>query len=140
MIDVLYFPRIREAIEKASPEEKAEPYRSSLIGRKFIDFISPDGTRKAKTFSAFEPHPALDDVTILDRFLAHQQELRDLLRRADGVNLNRVKLSSPAVRLLRFRIGEALMMLVRHQQRHLQQALRVLERPGFPAARTEQPS
>lgn len=138
--DALYIPRIREAIEKASPEGKADPYRPSFVGRKFIAFISPDATRKTKTVSAFEPHPALSDVTVLDRFLAHQAEIRDLLRRADGVNLNRVKLSSPVTRLLRLRIGEALTMLVRHQQRHLQQAQRVLERPGFPAAPAPQPS
>lgn len=131
--DELYLPRIRKAIDAASPGDKEAPYRPSFFGKKFIEFISPDPKRKAKTFAVFEPQSGPNDVTLLERFLEHQEAVQALLRQADEVNLNRSKLASPVTRLMRFTVGEALTMLIRHQERHLQQAENLTRHPGFPA-------
>ena len=131
--DELYFPRIRAAIEKARGEGDSMPFRPSFFGKTFIRYVSPESKKKVKTLRLFEPPPTLTDVTVLQHFIDHQDELAALIRQADGINLNRNKLSSPASRLVRFSVGEGLTMLVAHQQRHLQQARRLTEHPDFPA-------
>ncbi len=130
--DKLYGPRLRAAIEKASREGGSTPFRPSLFGKTFIRYVSPGSKRKIKTLRLFEPPPALTDVTVLQQFIDHQDELTALIHQADGINLNRGKFSSPASRLVRFSVGEGLTVLVVHQQRHLQQAQRLTERSDFP--------
>ncbi len=130
--DELYYPRLRLAIEKAKREGGSAPFRPSLFGKTFIRYVSPESQRKIKTFRTFEPSPALTDLTVLQQFVDHQDALTALIRQADGINLNRGKFSSPASRLVRFSVGEGLTVLVVHQQRHLQQARRLAERPDFP--------
>ena len=71
---------------------------------------------------------------MLDRFDAHQDILADLIRRADEVNLNATRFTSPITRLVRLSIGEALTRLVIHQRRPLQQALRLPTNADFPGA------
>ena len=130
--DELYYPRLHAVIEKASREGGSTPFRPSSFGKTFIRYVSPGSQRKIKTFRTFEPSPALTDVTVLQQFVDHQDELTALIRQADGINLNRGKFSSPASRLLRFSVGEGLTVLVVHQQRHLQQAQRLTQRSDFP--------
>lgn len=128
----LYYPALREALQRAVPGSDGETFRPSLMGRFLIRAVSPDTERKVKTLRAFRPEHAPKDAPALDRFIAQQDELRTLLRAADGRALNRTKFASPATRLVRLTIGDALTMLVLHQQRHLGQALRVQQQPGFP--------
>ncbi len=130
--DKLYGPRLRAAIEKATRDGGSTPFRPSFFGKTFIRYVSPGSKRKIKTLRLFEPPPALTDVTVLQQFIDHQDELTALIHQADGINLNRGKFSSPASRLVRFSVGEGLTVLVVHQQRHLQQAQRLTERPDFP--------
>lgn len=129
----LYYPRIQEAIGRAKTNAE-EPYRPSFFARKFIDALRPDSTRRLRTLRIFRPEQAPTDAPALDRFLAQQRELVGLLQQADGVNLNSGTFASPATRLVRFTIGAALTMLITHQQRHLAQAQRVQQAPGFPAS------
>ena len=129
--DELYFPNLRAAIEKAPREGSSAPYRPSFFGKTFIRYVSPESTRKIKTFRMFEPPPALTDVAVFQQFIDHQDELAALIRQADGIDLNRNKLSSPASRFVRFSAGEGLTLLVAHQRRHLQQAQRLTEHPDF---------
>ena len=130
--DRLYGPRLRAAIEKATRDGGSTPFRPSFFGKTFIRYVSPGSKRKIKTLRLFEPPPALTDVTVLQQFIDHQDELTALIHQADGINLNRGKFSSPASRLVRFSVGEGLTVLVVHQQRHLQQAQRLTERSDFP--------
>ncbi len=132
-----YHDRIEDAIERSEAKGRRsdETVRPGLVGRFFIKAVSPETPRKVKTLKPFQPAAgATDDVTILDRFLDQQTEFETLLRHADGLDLNGEKLTSPASFLIRFTIGEALTMLAKHQLRHLQQAQRLRQHPGFPGS------
>lgn len=132
-IDKAYVRELNEAVERAEPGDAS--YRPSLFARWFIWFVSPASKFKVKTPKATRPRPT-DSAggEALDRFLAQQAELIDLIRRADGRNPNTGRFSSPLARFLRFSVGEALTMLVCHEQRHLGQAQRLTERADFPHA------
>ncbi|NBC18619.1 MAG: DinB family protein [Bacteroidetes bacterium] len=130
----LYYPRIAEAIERADTATGTPPpHRPTLMGRLFYWIVRPGGL-KVKTFGLFKPKPMAVNAGTGDRFLRQQDELLDLLHRAAAVDLNSARFSSPLSSLIRFNVGDGLRVMVAHQQRHLQQARGVRQRPDFPEA------
>ncbi len=132
IVDGLYLPKIKAALEQPTREHGSAPFRPSWFGRTFIRYVSPESERKVKTLRLFTPPPALIDVTVVTQFVEQQAAFTDLIRQADGADLNGNKFSSPATRFIRLTLGEGLTMLTAHQQRHLQQARRVTEHSDFP--------
>lgn len=130
--DAPYFPRVREAIERSAPAAGGERvYAPGLLARFFIKSVSPEGTLKLPAPKKFRPPPARADAP--ERFLADQEVVAGLLADARDVDLQGAKLTSPVTSLLRLTIGEALTLLVSHQERHLGQAEAVRRDPGFPS-------
>jgi hypothetical protein len=58
--------------------------------------------------------------------------LADRLRRANGLDLVRARVTSPVLRWRRFSLGAAFAMLAAHERRHLCQARRVAALTEFP--------
>lgn len=129
----LYVPRIRRAIERAGQNTLVRPFRPSWLGRLFIRLSGPGSRWKLKAPGLFKPTPAAVDPLVVRQFVEQQEALLALIQQASAVNLNTAKLRSPATRLLRLSVGEALTLLVVHEQRHLQQAQRLTRRSDFPA-------
>lgn len=129
----LYLPRIRAATARAAGSPPDAPYRPSLIARKFIDALRPGTRFKLKTFAAFQPESQPDPATTFEAFQTKYTTLLALMGEASEVNINREKMASPATKLLRFSLGEAIELLVVHAKRHLLQANRLSEHPAFPA-------
>ena len=119
-----YRPYLEGAIERGAASRPATPpdYRPGRFARWFIRVASPGGRAvpAPKLFRPAEEAP----LDALDRFLTAQQALLAALAGADGIDVNRWKLRSPASALLRFRVGEALELMVVHNDRHLDQAER----------------
>lgn len=126
--DNLYFDRIKKAIQKA--KEKGSPpdnsFKSGWFGKRFINSMKP-GINKYKVPGVFKPSASNLQKKILSDFEAHEQELLQLIDEASDADLNRVKITSPVNSLIRFRLGDALNVLVTHQERHLLQAKKVME-------------
>jgi hypothetical protein len=130
----LYYPRLQAAIDRAREKGRttAAPFRPGWVGRLFIKLMQPDSKRRFKVPKHFKP-AGKPDLTALERYLEQQRDLQNLIRQAEGVNLNRTRFGSPVTPLMRFSIGEGLTLMVVHQQRHLRQAERLSGRPDFPA-------
>lgn len=110
----------------ASPERAHLPEISySWIGKKSLDMIRPQNMKKHKTLKHMNPNNSKLDREVIAEFMKHQHELLALLASAESVNLNKKAVPVELFRLLEMRIGEALEFVVVHEQRHIQQALRV---------------
>jgi hypothetical protein len=69
--------------------------------------------------------PARTDFRIselVDDFKALQDKYAKVVHGADGLDIARIKVASPALRLLRLSLGQWLIGLAGHQRRHLWQA------------------
>jgi hypothetical protein len=65
-------------------------------------------------------------------FRAYQVQYVDRLRQANGLDLARARVRSPAASWIQVPLGTGFMAMTAHERRHLWQARRVLEAPGFP--------
>jgi len=104
------------------------------FGRWFIrKYIEPT-TQKARARAPRKIAPIAKDLdsSILDRFIASNSSVRDLIARAKGHDVNRVRFKNPFVPLIRFTVGTGLQIIARHNHRHLLQAERVKTLADFP--------
>ena len=62
----------------------------------------------------------------------NEHELLEIIEKAEKVNLRKVKIPLSISKIIRFRLGDALMYVIYHNERHMQQALNVLANPNFP--------
>jgi hypothetical protein len=78
-----------------------------------------------------KPRAAID-AQVLDRFLRSNARTREIIRRAADYDVNRLRFRNPFAPVIRFTVGTGLEILSQHEQRHLLQAEKVRESPGFP--------
>jgi hypothetical protein len=65
-------------------------------------------------------------------FRAYQVQYIERLGQASGLDLARARVTSPVAGWLRLPLGSVFAATVAHEQRHLEQARRVITTPGFP--------
>ncbi len=130
-----YFPRIDRAIEegRAAGLLGDGPFRHGFLMNRFIKMLQPPPRRRFKVPGPiFQPKVDTPVRDTCERFLSHQDSLAERVRRADGLDLARVRLVSPLTRWLRMSLGQCFSLVATHQRRHLWQAARVRDTAGFP--------
>ncbi len=112
------------------------PFRYGPLARWFLAGQSPSPARRMRTPAAYRPSDSELEIDALEeRFLEVQDGLRTTIVAADGLDLGRVRVPSPALRLLRLPLGIWLQALPAHTDRHLEQARRVRADGRFPMSR-----
>lgn len=75
-----------------------------------------------KTFPIWEPAISLIRGDILDQFEKHQQALKHLITSSEDLMENGTVISSPANRMIVYKLETAFDIMVAHEKRHLEQA------------------
>lgn len=107
-------------------------FKSTLGGKFVLRGVNPEQKFKAKTSREYNPINSNIDGNIIKKFLEQHQLIKSLAAKCRGADLNKVKIASPFTKLIRYNIGDAFMIVMLHNQRHILQAKRVMENPGFP--------
>lgn len=128
-------PKLERGIErgKAKGWYSDGPYRYGVLGNMFVSWSSDDILPPRKPLRApklYTPPPGPDRPieATLAGFETLQDDYAKVVERADGLDLGRIKVSSPVTRLLRLSLGQWFRLLAGHQRRHLWQAGQVKER------------
>lgn len=129
MYSRFYNEQTKIAIQNLTKEKVAD-FSHAWMGKKFLAMVDPKNTKPQKALAKFIPTTSTLSIKTLTEFLQHQEELLQLLTDAKEVNINKKKVPVEFLRLLKMKIGDALAFIVVHQQRHVQQALRVKEMMG----------
>lgn len=106
---------------------------SGFFGRFIARALEQDG-RKFKAPAGLSPSASGVAAGIVEEFAAHQAELARLVRAAAGADLKRTVVTSPVSGFVTYSLLDAYRIVVAHERRHLRQARRVTETPGFPAS------
>lgn len=129
----VYIAPLIEALG-ARPTGPVDEITPGWFGRWFIrKFIEPT-TQRARARSPRKAVPVSKaiDPSILDRFIASNAKVRDVVARAERHDVNRVRFKNPFAPVMRFTVGTGLQIIARHNFRHLLQAERVTQLPEFP--------
>ena len=125
-----YLPLLRDAVARAG-ERRGEPsthYRRDPLGWFLALMIGPlhhlgkARVGRLKTTPPFVPKGGKSRESLLSDFVRLQSEFVTLVRRADGLPIDRVKIVSPFGGKMRYNAYSAIVIVARHEHRHLQQA------------------
>jgi DinB superfamily len=123
-------PLIRRGLEQAAAIGGGAParLRRDLAGWMLWRTAGPPVRFRVRTAAQFVPSGSEPRAQLLAAFDRLQDEQLDAVARADGHPIHRVKIASPFNPRLRYNLYACLTILPPHQERHIWQAERVLER------------
>ena len=127
-----YFTAALAAARKKWPVTSSPSYRPTLIGGWLIKHVVPEARRNLSAPKILRPSESSVIHASLESFLEQQERFIRFVRETDGVDYNKTRLRSPVTPLIRYSLADAFVVTVVHGQRHLAQARRVRETPGFP--------
>ena len=132
----LYLPVIDGAVAKSRSQGLWGdfPAKRGLIGGWVVRIAEPPSKRRLRAPRAFRPKAEQPLDTVVAKFQELQDQIVERLRQANGVDLWRTKIRSPAIALLRLSLGETFALMTAHERRHLWQAEQVKGDPGFPSS------
>lgn len=134
----LLIPRLDEAIRSAREQnlQSTGPFHFGLRGTFFIRTQEPPVRLKIRTFPEYVPPTARLTEVVQREFMELQDRLIERVRSADGLDLNKILIRSPAVTWLRFNTAVWFAATAAHERRHLWQARRIKESRWFPGSET----
>lgn len=91
--------------------------------------------RKFQSPKNYNPivHPEIVSDNELIIFEKKQLELIDIIEKSKTVNIQRVKIPISISKFIRLKLGDALLFVIYHDERHLQQIKNLLEHRAFPS-------
>ena len=125
-----YLPLLRDASVEAR-QLRADPvthYRKSGLGWFIAMMVGPMRhvgklkLMKVKTTQPFVPRGGQSRSELLSEFVTLQADMITIIRTDDGLPLDRVKIVSPFGGRMKYDAYSALVIVARHQHRHIDQA------------------
>lgn len=129
-----YFPAFDAAVtgrHTPTPWQRM-PWLPGFFGRLVLKAVHPDSVKSYKAPKVFRPAASHIDAAVVTRFVDQQARLIDVLTRSAGLDLDRIVITSAVSPIVIYSLFDAFRIVVRHEERHLNQAIRVTEANGFP--------
>lgn len=88
--------------------------------------IPKENLNKMKTLKAMNPIHSNPDKSVVDIFIQHQEKLLALLKEAQNVDLEKTKTNINISKLIRLKLGDTFRFVIYHNQKHVNQIIRIL--------------
>jgi hypothetical protein len=123
-----YLPSLDEAIANAIRRGLygPGPFRYGWIGGLLVFFLEPPPRWRTRAPPSLQPAPDRPRAEVMAGFRAYQVQYIDRLRQANGIDLARARVRSPAPYWLRIPLGSGFALMTAHERRHLSQARNVI--------------
>lgn len=128
-----YLPNIEKVLQVSS-ENKAsgeQQIKFGIVG-KFFKRLEPPPKFKVKAPKKLAPNKNLNKDRVLNEFFRVQGKIKELMGKSAGQNINKLKVPSPIVSLIKVRIGEFYAFTAVHERRHVWQIKEILKQTNFP--------
>lgn len=132
----LYVPPLERVVRAAREQGRVGtgPFRPNWFGKWFAAQMEPPPKRRFKVPRPFRPPQERATAESARRaYLEMNDAMQAIARSADGLDLGRIRMTSPITRWMRFNLEAAFLAIAAHDRRHLWQARQVRQAPGFPA-------
>jgi hypothetical protein len=133
-----YQPTFKKKIASTRFTSTKEAFLSSPLGRSAWKSMKLGNAKNIKRkFKAQKGYnPSIDSSLLTGRefedFIKHQTDLQSVIELAQTVNMKRVKIPISISKIVRLRLGDALLFVVYHNERHVQQIANLVNHPNFP--------
>ena len=107
-------------------------FKHTFSGKLILKYVDPNSTTKTKTFKVFRPSMRQINTTIVGSFCEEVETMISFAEKLHGVDLTKLKSSSPLTKLLRINVGDALLINLYHDKSHLNQAEKIINETKFP--------
>jgi len=107
-------------------------FKHTFSGRMILKYVDPNSTSRTKTFKVFKPSMRQVNSSIIRSFCEEVETIVSFAEKLHGVDLIKMKITSPVTKLLRMNIGDALLINLYHDKRHLNQAEKIINETNFP--------
>lgn len=122
-----YIPEIKKCIENSKMVSQ-DKYSSGFLGNYFANSLLPkEKLNKMKTFKDKNPAGSKLDTSTLEKFMKYQEQLLHLLQQSRTVNLKTTKTGISISKWIKLQLGDTFRVVIYHNERHLQQALKTLQ-------------
>jgi uncharacterized damage-inducible protein DinB len=134
-----YNPVFLRKIENTRFTSTKEAFLSSPLGRSAWKSMKLGNAKniKRKIKSAKDSNPIFTPSLLegdqVNTFKNQQNELLSIINESKAINIRRVKIPILRSKVVRLRLGDALLFVVYHNERHTQQILNLQNSPNFPA-------
>jgi hypothetical protein len=129
-----YFPlieRIAEGERRRTTWQRM-PVLPGLFGRLVLGAVRPASARKLKARKDFIPAASDVDGRIIGQFVSHQDELVRLMKTTEGLELEKIVITSPVASVVTYSLLDGYRIIITHERRHFLQAERVMAAGDFP--------
>lgn len=125
----LYFNALSDAIgaDKSLESDSKNVFRHTITGRLMMRYLNPDSDKKLPTTGTLKPAQSRFGSDVFDRFSEISKKLIALAEQFRTINLSSVKFHSPVSSFIRLNAGDALVILMYHDRRHLNQMKEILQ-------------
>jgi len=113
-------------------DEGSFKFKHTFSGRMLLKYVDPNSPKKVKTFKVFKPSMRQINTNIIRSFCEEVETMISFAEKLHGADLTKLKIISPVTRLLRMNIGDALLINLYHDKRHLNQAEKIINESKFP--------
>lgn len=123
-----YNASLKRAIKKSKTKghQPETEFQGTWIGQYHVQNVLPEHRpRKLKSPGHHNFLASKLNLEELNQLSQHLEEQKTILMEANQINLNRTKVSLESMPWLKLRVGDFLPFLIKHQSRHLVQALEV---------------
>ena len=125
-------PSVRRAIIKARSKRSFGHgpfhYRSLTLGSVLLKVMGAGARLKFKAPKPYLPGDNKTPADVIHDFFLVQEELSDCIRQANGLHLVRTKVPVLNFKYIRLTLGQDLLLIVAHEQRHILQAQRIKDK------------
>ncbi len=110
------------------------PLVPGMFGKLLIKSLDPASTRKLKAPKNFQPAQSNISASIIDDFVAQQSQVVEKIKATEDLDLEKIVITSPVAAVVTYSLMDAYRIIVVHEERHFQQAERVMAESAFPAS------
>ncbi len=129
----LYNSKIKELQPLAEVSgEGSFKFKHTFSGRMILKYVDPNSTTRAKTFKVFKPSMRQINTNIIRSFCEEVETMISFAEKLRGVDITKIKISSPVTKLLRMNVGDVLLINLYHDKRHINQAEKIINETNFP--------
>jgi uncharacterized damage-inducible protein DinB len=134
--DSLYFPafkRITSGNFRMNWWQNWNPF-SNLFAKMLITSTGERVNKKLKSPRVFTPTASDVLAGMVQNYQANLDKLTNYISECRNTDIDKVQITSPVSRVITYSLRSAITILVHHEHRHVNQAIKVMMTPGFPGA------